>query len=127
MSDLFSDITSSVIGKSLDGVTARHRVIANNIANVETPGFTRSSVKFEDELKAAMSSGDPESSARNIGDTAPTIQLDKSSPARPNGNNVSIDTEMTDLARNGVEYDSLIRMLNMRYSMLQTAITEGKR
>lgn len=51
---MFGSLTRQMVYKSLDAGAMRNRVIANNIANVETPGFKRREVSFEEELKRVM-------------------------------------------------------------------------
>ena len=51
MAGLFLTKTDVVISGALDGLAARHRVYANNIANLETPGFQPSEVPFETQLR----------------------------------------------------------------------------
>lgn len=125
MTDFFSDVTTMALTKSLDGVAMRHRVIANNIANAETPGFTRSDVSFEEQLKQALASGiDDEASVERI---SPETVPDSTSQTRPDGNNVSIDKEMADLTKNSLSYETLTQLTNLKFSMLKQAITEGRR
>ena len=52
------DSTGSALYAALNGLAARQRVIANNVANVETPGFIAGRVPFEDSLRAAIEGGD---------------------------------------------------------------------
>jgi len=127
MMDFFSDKTSLALTKTLDAVGLRHRVIANNIANVETPRFTRSEVSFEGELAKALEPGSSSGAVKNrIRELEPKIQLDTNSPAKPDGNNVSIDKEMAELNKNSIEYDALIQLVNLKGSMIKTAITGGR-
>ena len=49
---------------ALDGIALRQRVIADNIANVDTPGYRATSVDFETSLRAAIASGDPSAARR---------------------------------------------------------------
>jgi flagellar basal-body rod protein FlgB len=120
-------LTTATLAKCLDGVGLRHRAIADNIANVETPGFTRSEVSFEDKLKQAFESKGEGSLLEWIEETSAEVRLDASSPARPDGNNVSIDKEMAELTKNTLQYEALIQLLNLKASMVRAAITEGKR
>ena len=122
-----SDLTSTTLAKSLDAASLRHSVIANNIANVETPGFKRSDVSFQTQLKNAMSSMNDTTATRNIERIQPEVETDYLSPEGPNGNNVSIDKEMAEMTKNNLEYEALVRLMNIKGNMLQTAITEGKR
>lgn len=127
MPDYLTDITTLSLAKSLDGIAMRHKVIANNIANVETPGFIRSDVMFEDSLRQAMESGSDQDIRKSLKDMEPQILPDQESVIRPNGNNVSIDKEMADLSKNSLYYESLVQILNLKSSMLKAAITEGRR
>ena len=125
--DFFTDLTTLTLAKSLDGVGLRHKVIADNIANAETPGFTRSEVVFEEKLKQAFEAGDEASISRRIRDVEGEIREDSTSPARPDGNNVSIDKEMAELAKNTLRYEALVQLLNLKAAMVRAAITEGRR
>ncbi|HOK55350.1 MAG TPA: flagellar basal body rod protein FlgB [Armatimonadota bacterium] len=127
MSDFFSDITTLTLSKTLDGLALRHKVIANNIANAETPGFTRSEVRFEDKLRAALDGGTTGSAKKRISESEASVDVDSTSPTRPDGNNVSIDKEMAELTKNTLRYEALIHLLNLKGSMTRTAITEGRR
>ena len=127
MPNLLTDSTSAVLTKALDGLSVRQQVIANNIANVETPGFTRSTVTFEDQLKQAMGSDDQSATLNQVRGVRPQIQTDQVSPARPDGNNVSIDQEMVDMNKTSLQYETVAQLMNMKIAMLKSAISEGKR
>ena len=127
MTDFLSDVTSAALAKSLDAVGVRHRVLADNIANVETPGFRRSDVSFEEQLRAALGEGDSQTAMRRVKATEPQVQLDEASPVGPNGNNVSIDKEMAELTKNDLRYQVLVQLLSLKGSMIKSAINEGKR
>ncbi|MDI6826908.1 MAG: flagellar basal body rod protein FlgB [Armatimonadota bacterium] len=123
----FSDLTTMVLAKCLDACSLRQRVIANNIANVETPGFTRSEVAFESHLKEALEAGSEESAVSRIEDVHPEIIQDSLSPARPNGNNVSIEKEMADMTKNSIQYEALVQLMNLKAAMIRIAMNEGRR
>jgi flagellar basal-body rod protein FlgB len=128
MADFFSDTTSLALQKSLDGIAYRHRVIADNIANVETPGFKRSDVLFEEKLKSAISSSDSLQVVEDrLDEIQPEAEQDTTSPARPDGNNVSIDKEMADMTKNTMQYEAIIQLMSLRGSMLRSVINEGRR
>src|SRR5262249_14890668 len=56
---LVLDLTMQAIQTSLDGLAARQRIEATNLANAETPGYTAQTVNFEDSLASAIAGGDP--------------------------------------------------------------------
>jgi flagellar basal-body rod protein FlgB len=112
-----SDNTTSALQASIQGLDVRAAAIKNNIANVETPGYQSQVVSFEDSLRTALAGGDPEAATASMSySTAPT---------RLNGNNVSIDNEMTDLTQTELRQQLAIAALNAKYKLLRTAITGG--
>ncbi len=81
---MLESVTSAALASALDGLAARQRAIANNIANVNTPGYTAERVSFEDALAASVAHHDG-----HVGATT-ARSLD---PTRLDGNNVNLDTE----------------------------------
>ncbi|MGN6426957.1 flagellar basal body protein [uncultured Leifsonia sp.] len=81
---MLESVTSAALLSALDGLAARQRAIANNIANVNTPGYTAERVSFEDALAASVERGDGHVAAT----TARSLE-----PTRLDGNNVNLDTE----------------------------------
>lgn len=111
------DLTVSAVHTALRGVTQRQRVIANNIANVETPGFIAQRVSFEESLRAAVRSGAPEAS---------TVAVTPSdAPANLNGNNVQLDDETMALVDSGLHYQLMVEALNAKFGLLRTSIGRG--
>ncbi len=125
--DFFSDITATALGKTLDAAAARQKAIANNIANVETPGYKRSYVSFETELKTALARGGKRAVHRAVAELVPLRRTDITSPCRPDGNNVNIDAEIADLAKNSMNQKAAAVLLEGKIAMLRAAISEGKR
>ncbi|MDN3445404.1 flagellar basal body rod protein FlgB [Microbacterium sp. APC 3901] len=81
---MLESVTSSALISALDGLALRQRSIAENIANVNTPGYQAQRVRFEDELRSAVDSGS--------GTVGATVERSLE-PTRVNGNNVNLDTE----------------------------------
>jgi len=111
------DATGSAIQAALDGLSARQQVIADNIANVETPGYIAGQVSFEDSLQAAIDGGDPTSMAIT---TTPTTD-----PVNQNGNNVSIDGQVVSLTQTDLRYQTMVAAMNEKFGLLKTAIGGG--
>lgn len=124
--------TNLIIQAALDGYTARHQTIVNNIANVDTPGYHRLEVSFESELKKAskrlrsdIEGQEVEAKEDDFAENfriSPTVSIDKSIPLRADGSNVSIDREMAELARNSGRINALTEILIRNYTNLKTAI-----
>jgi flagellar basal-body rod protein FlgB len=81
---VFNSVTSLALTSALDGLALRQRTIANNIANVNTPGYQAKRVLFEDALAKSVNRGD--------GSTEATVARSLE-PTRLDGNNVNLDTE----------------------------------
>ena len=111
------DSTGSVIYAALNGLAARQRVIANNVANVETPGFIAGRVSFEDSLRRAIAGGD-------AADTSVSVRR-SADPVNVNGNNVSLDNEVVSLTQTDLSYQLMIQALNHKFGLLRTAIGSG--
>jgi flagellar basal-body rod protein FlgB len=139
---IFAGELMSMIQRSLDAGALQHRVLSNNLANVDTPGFKRSEVVFQDKLKAALENKESEASRLPLRLTHPNhISNDGTSPLssikpsvvtenqttmRNDGNNVDIDTEMAKLSENTVYYNTLAQIMAQRLTLLRSAIREGK-
>jgi len=126
-SDFFSDITSTALAKTLDAAAARQKAIANNIANVETPGYKRVYVSFENELRSVMEEGSAHAVRKALKSLAPVRRTDLVSAEKPDGNNVNIDAEIAELARNTLKQKAVTVLMAGKSAMLRAAITEGKR
>ncbi|MHB9130788.1 MAG: flagellar basal body rod protein FlgB [Armatimonadota bacterium] len=128
MAQLFLDKTAAVLAKVLDGAVTRQSALADNIANVDTPGYTRKDVDFEGELRAVASSAalNPEQTIARINDVMPVMQDDLFSPRRGDGNNVEIEREMSQMAKNSLQYEVSAQLLTMNLTAVKKAIREGK-
>ena len=118
MSFAVSDAVSQVLATALDGVSLRQRVTADNIANVDTPGFRATTVDFETQLRAAINDGSfTEGRADAVGAT--TIPTD--TPVGANGNNVDLRKETMAAVQSQFQYQVLTRAVNDRFNLVKTA------
>lgn len=125
--NLLSDVTGQALAASLEGTSARQTAIADNIANVDTPGFVRNRVDFESALAGALEAARRAPSA--VGQrlsVAVRKSKDYTTPARADGNNVNIDREMSDLSRNALGHRAASELLSARIRMLRAAIGQGR-
>jgi len=127
--------TIDILSRALDALSLRHAAIAHNIANVNTPGYKRYTVRFEEFLARELS-GESLRLARthprhraNAGTAAarPIVERQLGGSIRPDGNNVDIDLEMAALSQNAILYQALIGQLAWQLRALKTAISEGRR
>ena len=109
---LFSNKNNVILKKVLDFSAQNHKIIANNIANVETPGFTAKKLVFENELRGAIKSGDISS----IKGVKSFIKEDVSSPYRMDMNNVDLEKEMIKMEENRLRYEMVGSLLQKKLS-----------
>ena len=112
------DATQLALSAAMRGASMRQTAIADNIANVDTPGYRRKDVDFHSALQGAMASGDTQS----LESMSFEAKEDPSAPLRADGNSVDIDREAAKQAANGLEYESLAQVLNARVDILQIAM-----
>jgi flagellar basal-body rod protein FlgB len=114
------DNTQLALERAISGASMRQSVLANNLANAETPGFRRMDVDFHDSLAQAMKSTD----AAAIESTSFTPRQDTQT-MRADGNGVDIDTESAAMAKNGLEYEALVSVAKARIQITQSAMGVG--
>lgn len=111
------DNTQLGLERALSGASLRQQVLANNLANAETPGYQRQDVDFHSALAQAMQTGD--------GNAIESVQFSArtdNQTMRADGNGVDIDTESSNLAKNGLEYQALLDVTKARIEILQSAM-----
>lgn len=110
------------IRAAMSGLAARQRVIANNVANVDTPNFKSSEVRFEDTLKSAIARGrSTDQGTLNSAVSHPVLMSTTS--ARGDGNNVDIDREMEILGESNLTYSALTQVMSSRLTTLRSVIS----
>ncbi len=128
---MFGSDVMTALSKQLDAAALNQRVIANNVANVNTPGFKKSSVSFTEQLRKALSrreftliTNNPRHIGRaaTINEISPEVIREKNTTMVYNQNNVDIDQEMVNLAANTILYDFSSDALNGKLSMLSYVI-----
>jgi len=114
---------------AMSGLAARQRTIANNVANVDTPNFKASEVRFEDTLKTAMNRAErglPATSQTALNAAASQSSLIDATSTRGDGNNVDIDREMEMLSEANLTYSALTQAMSGRLSILRNVISGGR-
>lgn len=94
----------------------RHRVISQNLANVNTPGYKRLDVEFETQLAEAIDEG------RKISELIPEIVQDNSTSVRVDGNNVDIDKELGTLNKNSLLYQMYSQLMSSQFDSMRRAM-----
>ena len=115
MSLAMPDGVGAVLASALDGLAMRQNVIADNIANVDTPGFVATAVDFESTLAAAIQRGEMPGS----GVTPTTLPTD--TPFGPNGNNVDLRKESLAAIQSQFQYQMMSRAVSDRFALVTAA------
>ena len=116
----------------------RQEVIANNIANVNTPNYRKSVVEFEDMLAREIYGEEPDGKLKMIRThkkhlphkplkyhAEPSIEQDNTTIMRVDDNNVDIDIEMATLSKNQLYYNAIVTELSSHVSRLKNAISSN--
>lgn len=123
---------SQYIEKALDAAWLRNNVISNNISNIDTPDFKASKVEFETLLNDAISGSNTDMKKTRVkhlkgglsaSDVQPMVTLDVNSDIRMDGNNVDMNTEQTELAKNTLKYYTLLQKISGGITKLDYIIT----
>jgi flagellar basal-body rod protein FlgB len=134
--------TSYLLEKALDVESARRKVISNNIANVDVPHFKRSDVDFESELKRVIDQNRemkdnafpgittdsrhiPFIIERDIKSVEPRVNLDYSTTMRNDGNNVDMEKETVDAAKNMMRYNAMVQNISQDFKILKMVMRQA--
>ena len=118
----------NVLQKSADASWYRNSILANNIANVSTPNYKRKDVQFETYLMTSLAGGDSlDANVANVdlGALEPTTYVDESNLSyRLDGNNVDINTESSELAKNQLRYYALIDSMSQEFGRIKMVLSK---
>ena len=113
--------TNSVTDLLEAGIRAenlRQKTIANNIANLETPGYRRIDVKFEELLAKCLNT----SNSVDLNELEPEIYQPKQTHIKSNGNDVNLESEVGQMIKNTLRHTAYIRLLNKKYRQIELAM-----
>ncbi len=109
--------------KVLNCLWQKQVVIADNIANVETPGYKAKYVTFEDELHQKVSRAKGRQAVRaGIENTRANIHLSENESTKADGNNVNADAEQMEQAKTALQYNYMVKALNDDIARYRTVI-----
>ncbi|WP_103105940.1 flagellar basal body rod protein FlgB [Brevibacillus reuszeri] len=127
-----------VLERSMDAASMRHRAITNNLANINTPYFKSQQVNFEeylqDELNGVIGKKNLEAyrtNERHIpfknsgGFAVPQLVSNPTAYVQNNGNNVDMEAESAELAKNQIWYSGLTQLTAGSFQKLRSVIEGG--
>lgn len=129
--------TMQAVARSMDGFSLRHQAIANNIANINTPGYVKQEVNFEESLLTALEEHDRPSASSyeqslmdgiHVTDShnnpllswEPRTSKAPDAPQRLDGNRTPVESEMSAMAMNTVKYNAVAAAVQKDFQLLRT-------
>jgi flagellar basal-body rod protein FlgB len=116
MTNLTSTPIMPLLERYLDMTSARHTLVTENIANVDTPGYHTQDIDFASELRRA---------SQGMSTMPPVVHNVSGLMERPDGNNVNLDRESLMLAETQIQFKLGTQFVRHEFGRLMTAIKEG--
>jgi flagellar basal-body rod protein FlgB len=113
---MFDPVTHH-IEQYMDLLAARQKLVASNIANVDTPGYRTKDIDFHLEFLSHMDSSEK---------AQPTVFDVPGLLVHNDGNDVSLDREMKALSENAIRFSVASNLIKSEFRMVKSAIQEGK-
>ena len=121
--------TIAPIQNGLDYHQARHALLTSNLANVDTPGFRPQDAVRVGEFGELLDVRMRATSTMHLGATAPVnwrVEVDEESPAKADGNAVSLDREAVKIAANNLRYETIATLVQGQLQQLEWAAQDGR-
>jgi flagellar basal-body rod protein FlgB len=121
---LIFERTVNQIQDRLNLITQSHKLVSNNLANASTPGYQAKDLSFKSLLQESLRGSNLQLTKSNqhhiasAGSSAISAEVEETGP-------VSLEQEMMKLAKNSVEYQYMVSLLNKKFAHLKLAISEG--
>jgi flagellar basal-body rod protein FlgB len=137
MADITSlDRSIGLLEKVLELRQQNQQVIASNIANVDTPGYTPARLEFEARLKQALNSRSVQPkmthpahfqvSAAGVSDVTAKVIQTPTADRIGDGNGVDLEQEMMSLAENQILYETATQLVSKKLGILKYVVQEGR-
>ena len=130
------DNTIGLLKKTLDLRLQNQQVIASNIANANTPGYSPLRLEFEGKLQQAVKNTTQKTTATHpnhfsigtgsVASVQPKVVKAPNKSTIGDRNGVSVDKEMVSLSQNQILYEATIQMLNKKLAILKYVAQDGR-
>jgi flagellar basal-body rod protein FlgB len=121
MSGLFNTTAFRIVEQGINVMAQQNKIIAHNIANMDTPGFKTQYLYFEGILRDKMNLRGTERFTKELS-IGTAIYTDRVTKGQPDGNNVCNDTQQALFAKNKLLHEALINQMNAEFELLRTAM-----
>jgi flagellar basal-body rod protein FlgB len=109
----------------LSWTSKRQQALASNVTNLDTPGYRAKDYTFDSELSSMRLTATSPKHIALVQENSAARVMDIGTKEKPNGNNVDIERELTEITKNGLQYITLVQYLNQKIRTLRSAINEG--
>ena len=121
---LFDTTAFRIASQGLELLTRQQSVIAQNIANQDTPDYKAKYLYFAGVLKDELDARGKKTGNKRL-ELASAIHTDETVADQPDGNNVDADTQQALFAKNAIQYEALINQINSEFTMMRTAMRKS--
>jgi flagellar basal-body rod protein FlgB len=121
MSGLFNTNAFRIVEQGISALAQQNRVIAQNIANADTPGYKAKYLYFEGILRDKIGARETSRFKKEL-HIETGMQVDRFTKGQPDGNNVCNDTQQALFSKNKLHYEALINQMNAEFELLRTAM-----
>ncbi|MBI4650914.1 flagellar basal body rod protein FlgB [Candidatus Desantisbacteria bacterium] len=111
-----------LLTKAIKHTTLRHEILANNVANIETPDFKSKDVVFKKELNSSMEkilSNDPLSENPKYISKAFIVE-NENNKFKEFNSKMDIDVEMSKISKNTILNHTLVQLLNQKFRIIKS-------
>jgi flagellar basal-body rod protein FlgB len=115
------------LGAAMGYHRARHRVLASNLANLDTPGYQPLDLERAGAADASLPLARTSTGhlAASRGSDTTSTRIDPAPSAGADGNAVSLEREMAKIAANRVRYATASELVSRRLALLRYAAGDG--
>jgi len=123
--NMIETVLTEALSHYLDVNIARYKLVATNLANIDTPRYRARDLDFRSELRRAHIAESGAAGAFSLTDFAPVARPVRGLMERPDGNNVSVERESLLLAETQVKFNLGVQLLKDQFHLVSLAINSG--
>jgi flagellar basal-body rod protein FlgB len=126
---LFSSPVMKNLEMALDGSSLKQKTISNNLANVDTPGYKAKQTVFKQEFERSLNAKRTNQRHFSFSTDRPSsfyVKEQSGTTMNHNGNNVDVDKEMAELAKNQLYYQTLVQRINGKFNSIKMVVKGGR-
>ncbi len=121
MAQLFNTTSFRLLEQGINVLNRQQTIIAQNIANQDTPNYKCKYLYFGGVLKDKLDAVENSKYTKQL-EIASAVYVDENTKDQPDGNNVDTDTQSALFAKNGIMYEELINQMNSEFNLMRTAM-----